>query len=403
MSIGTKRIAILGSTGSIGLNSLAVIDTLGDDYQLISASAHSQWQLLARQARKYQLEKVVLTDTTHLADLKKALVDTQTNVFGGPEHLLNLAQDPACDIVIVAVVGVVGLAAVMAATEAGKIVAVANKESLVVGGCLLMPLARKHQATILPIDSEHSAVLQAMQAGRRDEVTKVIITCSGGPFRQAGKADMAKATLADALNHPTWQMGPKITIDSATLMNKALEIVEAHWLFDLNADEIEVLVHPESIIHALVEFCDGSVIAQMSNPDMKLPIQYALTYPHRRCGGPAPLNLHELGCLTFEPPDVERFPAIRLGYEVARRGGTAGAVLNGANEAAVDAFRAGKITFPQIAELTELCLRSHDWIENPNLEQLMQADRAAREEIQRHVHDLADQTRKPREHPARHY
>ena len=376
-----KKIAILGSTGSIGRSSLSVLESLGPDYRLISASAHSRWRMLAEQARKYRLQKVVLTDTTHLAELKNALVDTDTEVLGGPEHLADLAADPACDTVIVAVVGVAGLAAVMAATEAGKTVAIANKESLVVAGCILMPLARRTGATILPVDSEHSAILQAMHAGRRSEVRKAIITCSGGPFRQASAEQITSASLADALNHPTWDMGPKITIDSATMMNKALEIVEAHWLFDLSADQIEVLIHPESIIHSLVEFCDGSVIAQMSRPDMCLPIQYALTHPHRLpCPAPA-LNLHQLGRLHFEEPDPQRFPALRLGFEVARTGGTAGAVLNAANEVAVEAFRAERIGLGQIAELAEHCLRKHNWIGNPNLQQLLELDSWARQEV----------------------
>ena len=268
----------------------------------------------------------------------------------------------------------------LAATKAAKTVAIANKESLVVAGCLLIPLAERCGATILPIDSEHSAILQAMHSGNRSEVRKVIITCSGGPFRQASSDEMAQASLADALNHPTWNMGPKISIDSATMMNKALEIVEAHWLFGLKADDMEILIHPESIVHSLVEFCDGSVIAQLSNPDMRLPIQYALTYPDRLPCPTKRLDLGALGQLTFQKPDLERFPAIRLGFEVARRGGTAGAVLNAANEAAVEAFRLEKSAFSQIAELAEHCLDNHSWIESPDLEQLLDTERWARNE-----------------------
>lgn len=383
MSKGVRHITVLGSTGSIGQNSLSVIDSLGPEYQLVSASAHNGWQMLAEQARKYQLEKVVLTDVTHVEQLSAALAGTPTEVLAGPEHLVDLAGDDRCDVVIAAVVGAAGLPAVLAATRAGKTVAIANKESLVVAGCLVMPMAQEFGATILPIDSEHSAILQAMHAGAREEVEKVIITSSGGPFRQASAEQMAGASLADALNHPTWNMGPKITIDSATMMNKALEIIEARWLFDLPAEQIEVLVHPESIIHSLVEFCDGSVIAQLSEPDMRLPIQYALTFPARRPRGGRRLNLHDLAQLTFEPPDMERFPALRLGFEVAAKGGTAGAVLNAANEAAVEAFRQGEIGFGQIAELSERCLRNHQWRERPSLDELMAADRWAREELKR--------------------
>jgi 1-deoxy-D-xylulose-5-phosphate reductoisomerase len=382
MDMNKKRVAILGSTGSIGRNSLTVIDSLGGDYEVISISGHSNWRLLAEQVHKYQPKKVVLTNPMYLTELKKAVErHSGTEILTGPEGLVELAIDSDCDIVIAAVVGAAGLPATLAATKAGKTVAIANKESLVVAGSLLMPMAERYGATILPIDSEHSAILQAMHSGSRSEVEKVIITASGGPFRTATAEEIDRASLSDAMNHPTWDMGPKITIDSATMMNKALEIIEAHWLFGLAPEQIEVLVHPESIIHSLVVFCDGSVIAQMSPPDMRLPIQYALTYPKRlNCPG-SRLNLHELGQLTFEPPDFQRFPAIKLGFEAASRGGTAGAVLNGANESAVEAFRKGQIGFTQIAALTERCMNEHNWIENPNLEQLMQADQWARDEV----------------------
>jgi len=381
MSEKRKRIAILGSTGSIGSSCLSVLDSLGEAYQLVGASAHTQWQALAQQAHKYRLEKVVLTDATYAKELENDLANTETQVLIGSESLMDLATDEAIDTLIVAVVGAAGLPAVLAATQAGKTIAIANKESLVVAGCVLMPLAIQNKANILPIDSEHSAILQAMRSGNRTEIQKVIITCSGGPFREYEPHQLAQANLADALNHPTWDMGPKITIDSATLMNKALEIVEARWLFDLEPDRIEVLIHPESIIHSMVEFCDGSVIAQLSPPDMRLPIQYALTYPARLPSPARRLNLHEMRQLTFEPPDPERFPALRLGFEVARRGGTAGAVLNAANEAAVEAFRSGKIAFSQIAELTEHCLRNHKWVEKPGLAELLEADKWGREEV----------------------
>ena len=376
-----KRVILLGSTGSIGQNSLAVLESLGSNYQLVAASAHNQWQQLAQQARKFHLERVVITDTNHYHDLKNELARHPIEVLAGQEHLVDLVQDGGYDILIVAIVGVAALPTVIAAITAGKTVAIANKESLVMAGCLLMPLAKKHHATILPIDSEHSAILQSMHAGNRSEVEKIILTSSGGPFRTLSSEKMAQVTLDQTLNHPIWDMGPKITIDSATMMNKALEIVEARWLFDLSAQEIEVLIHPESIIHSMVEFCDGSTMAQLSRPDMRLPIQYALTYPNRLPGPSERLELHKLGQLTFEPPDMERFPALRLGFEVAQRGGTSGSVLNAANEASVEAFRAGKIGFTQIAELTEYCLRNDDWVESPSLEQILQADRAARQQV----------------------
>jgi 1-deoxy-D-xylulose-5-phosphate reductoisomerase len=377
-----KRVILLGSTGSIGQNSLAVLESLNSSYELVAASSHRQWQELARQARKYQLAQVVISDTSHYQNLKSDLAEHPTDVLAGQEHLIDLVQDGNYDILIVAIVGAAALPAVIAAITAGKTVAIANKESLVMAGCLLMPLAIKNGATILPIDSEHSAILQAMHSGNRDEVEKITLTCSGGPFRTWATEKMAGVTPDQALNHPTWDMGPKISIDSATMMNKALEIVEARWLFDLSGQEIEVIIHPESIIHSMVEFCDGSTMAQLSRPDMKLPIQYALTHPNRLPGSAERLDLHKLGQLTFEPPDMERFPALRLGFEVAERGGTSGSVLNAANEVAVDAFRAGRIGFTQIVELTERCLRKDDWVESPDLEQIYQADRSARQEVE---------------------
>ncbi|MBN2210482.1 MAG: 1-deoxy-D-xylulose-5-phosphate reductoisomerase, partial [Sedimentisphaerales bacterium] len=380
-----RRIAVLGSTGSIGVNALEVIDSLGTGYTAVAAAAGSNWQTLAKQARQYNLERVVLADTTHINNLRDALAGTPTQVLTGPEHLEILAADPDIDTIIVAVVGSCGLPAVIAAAKAGKTVAIANKESLVVAGCLVMPLAKKHNATILPIDSEHSAILQAMHSGRRHEVSRIILTCSGGPFRNVTAEQMASVTLADALNHPTWNMGPKITIDSATLMNKALEIIEARWLFDIPADQIDVLIHPESIVHSMVEFCDGSLIAQLSNPDMRLPIQYALTYPDRRACPARSLDLSQLKQLNFQLPDIKRFKSLALGFQVAREGGTAGAVFNGANEAAVEAFRAGEIPFTGITELVDKCLRKHQRIDAPTLEDLLAADVWARCEVRQNL------------------
>ncbi len=385
MATKKRKISILGSTGSIGQNSIAVIKELSDEFELISISGHNNWQELAAQVRQFNLPRVVITDITQADKLRHALKDCSTEILAGPEHLVDLANDPLCDILIVSIVGAAGLPAVLSAVESGKHIAIANKESLVVAGCIIMPLARKTGATILPIDSEHSAILQAMHAGRREDIEKVIITASGGPFRNASAATIENASLEDALNHPTWNMGPKITIDSATMMNKALEVIEARWLYDLPVETIEVLVHPESIIHSMVEFVDGSIIAQMSLPDMKLPIQYALTYP-RRLPCPAPrLNLAELGKLTFHAPDPQRFPAIRIGFEVARTGGTAGAVFNAANEAAVNAFRNHQISFPQIAKLTEVCVKHHDWSAHPSLDELILADQWARDYIQKSI------------------
>ncbi|MCK4340716.1 MAG: 1-deoxy-D-xylulose-5-phosphate reductoisomerase, partial [Phycisphaerae bacterium] len=276
-----------------------------------------------------------------------------------------------------------GLPATLAAVQRGLDVGLANKESLVVAGSLMMPLAEKSGATLIPVDSEHSAIFQALHAGRAEDVRRIHLTASGGPFRAWTAAQIAQATLDDALNHPTWSMGPKITIDSATMMNKALEIIEAHWLFGLPAEQIDVLIHPESIVHSMVEYRDGSLIAQLGTPDMKTPIQYAITYPRRVPGIAEPLDWSQARCLHFEPPDFERFPALRLGYEAARADGNSGAVLNAANEAAVEFFRAGEIPFGRIVSLTEQVLGRREQQAQPTLEELLTHDAWAREEINR--------------------
>jgi len=280
-------------------------------------------------------------------------------------------------------VGSAGLRSTWAAVEAGKTVALANKETMVVAGPLVTELANRTGATIVPVDSEHSAVFQAMQAGRRDEVKRIILTASGGPFRNHTHEQLSQVTIADALRHPTWSMGPKITIDSATMMNKALEIIEARWLFDLGPDQIDVVIHPQSIVHSLVEFVDGSIIAQLGTPDMKLPIQYALTYPRRMPGIATPLEFDERMQLDFEPPDPERFPALALGQEVATSGGTAGAVLNAANEAAVARFRAGKLHFTDIVPSCRAVLEQHHFDPSPSLDELEKLDAWARQEVLR--------------------
>jgi 1-deoxy-D-xylulose-5-phosphate reductoisomerase len=312
----------------------------------------------------------------------------------GTDGVVALASNPEVDVVVSAIVGAAGLEGTWAALEAGKTVAVANKETLVMAGPLVMDLSRKRSATLLPVDSEHSAIFQAMQGGRRNEVERVVLTASGGPFRGKSRADLAEVTVEDALRHPTWRMGPKITIDSATLMNKALEIVEARWLFDLPPEKIEVILHPQSIIHSFVEFTDGSVLAQLSPPDMRLPIQYALTYPERVSGPAKRLNWRELEAWQFEQPDHETFPALQLGYEVARRGGTCGAVLNAANEAAVARFLAGELRFLDITRACRAVLDHHNFSARPSLADLHAIDRWARLEVGRWI------TSKPQTAPA---
>lgn len=377
----TKRIAILGSTGSVGRKALRVIDALGPEYVIIALSAHTSVELLAEQARRYRPKYIAVTDAKYAAKVEDLVRDLDAEVLAGPESLVQIAELEEVDIVLTAVVGAAGLPSALSAAKKGKKLAIANKEPLVIAGELLTKTARENGGTILPVDSEHSAICQAMRSGSRREVSRIILTASGGPFRKAGIEDLQYVTLEQALAHPVWDMGPKITIDSATMMNKAFEVIEAHWLFDMPVEKIEVLVHPESIVHSLVEFVDGSVIAQMGQPDMCLPIQYALTYPARVAGIGKPLRLEEIGRLTFERPDFETFRALPLGYEVARTGGTAPVVFNAANEAAVQEFLAGAIEFVNIVELIECCLDKHTVKRQVALEELLEVDAWARKEV----------------------
>jgi 1-deoxy-D-xylulose-5-phosphate reductoisomerase len=375
-----KRVLILGSTGSIGQNSLEVLAGLRDQFEVVGLAADKNSDVLSQQIRTWQPAHAAMTDPESATALR-AKIDTKTQVLTGPQALVDLVDTVEFDCVVVAVVGAAGLPATIRAVELGKRVAIANKESLVVAGPLLTELAAKTGAELIPIDSEHSAVFQALHAGNPEDVARIILTGSGGPFRTWAPERVAAATLEDALNHPIWDMGPKITIDSATMMNKALEIVEARWLFGLNPDQIDVIIHPESIIHSMVEFRDGSVVAQLGTPDMRTPIQYALTYPERRvCPSPR-LDFAAIGEMSFEEPDSELFPALRLGHEVARRGGTAGAVFSAANESAVQLFRDGEIGFADITRAVERVLSRHEWNANPTLDVLRSADAWARDEV----------------------
>jgi len=377
----TKRIAILGSTGSIGKNALRVIDSLGPQYEVVALSAHSSVELLAEQARRYKPDFVAITNSDYAGQLRGYIGDLDIEILAGPDGLIKIAELQEVDVVLTAVVGAAGLPAVFAAGRKGKRLAIANKEPLVIAGELLKKEIEKNGGVILPVDSEHSAVFQAMQSGSKEEVNKIILTASGGPFRQATAEDIRNVTLEQALAHPVWDMGPKITIDSATMMNKAFEIIEARWLFDIPVEKIEVLIHPESIVHSIVEFVDGSMIAQLGEPDMCLPIQYALTYPARVAGIARTLRLEEIGTLTFEKPNLETFRALSLGYEVARTGGTAPVVFNAANEAAVEEFLAGRIKFVNIVEIIENCLNRHNVKITVSLEEVLEADAWARREV----------------------
>ncbi len=378
-----RNIAILGATGSIGQSALDVVRNV-DGLKVVGLSGHSRLGLLAEQVREFQPKFVVASDPKTAADFRLPGL-SKTRILTGPDALVQLASDPDVDIVLAAIVGSAGLASTWAAIEHGKTVALANKETLVMAGELMTQLAEKTGATILPVDSEHSAVFQCLASGCGGEVQRVILTASGGPFRDFEIAQMSCATVEQALSHPTWEMGPKISIDSATMMNKALEIIEARWLFNLRSNQIDVVIHPQSIVHSLVEFCDGSIIAQLSPPDMKLPIQYAFTYPERVVGANPRLDLAQALRLDFLPPDTARFPALSLGYEVARLGGTTGAVLNAANEAAVQAFLNREISFTDIAAACREILDQHNFEPHPKLEQLLAADQWARREMSKWV------------------
>ena len=382
-----KRIPLLGSTGSVGESTDQVVQNLDSELELVGLAAYSSWERLLEQIRLHQPEAVALVDQQAAGLLRDALGKEQglpsPMIYEGEEGLVELVRNTEADILLAAISGAAGLPANIAALETGKDLALANKESLVMSGSILTRLAREKGRQILPVDSEHSAIFQSLQAGTNEEVERIILTASGGPFRKTSIEDLQQVTREDALNHPTWEMGEKITIDSATLMNKALEIIEARWLFELPPKKIEVVVHPQSIIHSLVEYRDGSTICQLGPPDMRVPIQYALTYPHRLSLQVKQVNLAELGQLTFEAPDMERFPALRLAYEVLEQGSTAATVFNAANEVAVAAFLKEEIPFLDILRVVETCLRRHNPVEDPDLAGIFAADEWARLETEK--------------------
>ncbi len=373
-----KGLLLVGATGSIGRSTLDVVRALAPEIRLVGVFAGRSAAELGAIAREFDVKYAGVSDAASESALRVGAGDARCG--SGDAFLRECIADPDVDIVLSAATGAAGLPASLAAVEAGKTLALANKESMVLAGPLLLERARETGARILPVDSEHAAVHQALRAGRPSEVCKVILTASGGPFRTWPSERIATATRADALNHPTWNMGPRITIDSATMMNKALELIEARWLFDLKPEQLDVIVHPQSIVHSMVEFVDGSIVAQMGKPDMRVPIQYALTYPERR--GPAfcRFEARDFANLSFEEPDRTRFPALDLADEALRRGGTAGAVLNAANEVAVQRFLDGAIPFPAIVETVAEVLGSVDIIDSPDLAAIQAADQAAREE-----------------------
>jgi len=385
MTLDNKQVAVFGSTGSIGCSSLEVIAATDGQLQAVALSAHSRYDDLVRQAREFRPRWVIATDARRAAEQDWSALPAGTELLTGSDGIERVARHSDVDIVVAAIVGSAGLQSTWAALEAGKTVALANKETLVMAGPLVTALARRSGATLLPVDSEHSAIFQALLSGRRADVRQLILTASGGPFRQHTGAELEQVTVEQALDHPTWDMGPKITVDSATMMNKALELIEARWLFDIPASQIRVVVHPQSIVHSMVEFADGSVIAQMSPPDMRLPIQYALFYPQRQNGAARRLDFEQNWSLEFEPPDLQRFPALQLGADVAQQGGTAGAVLNAANETAVAGFLAGELKFTEIVPACRSVLEQHNFDPNPSLERLYELDAWARQEVSRWI------------------
>lgn len=374
-----KNVVLLGSTGSIGTSTIKVADDLPDQFRLLGLAAGNNVELLLEQTRKHKPEAISICDPANAKELQDAL-GTSTQVFFGDEGLIKLATLPAADIVLIAIVGTAGLKPALAAIRAGKDIAVASKEILVMAGEIVMNEARKYGVRVLAVDSEHSAIFQCLDGKPSNSVRKLWLTASGGPFRKTPKVEFASITVEQALKHPSWVMGRKITIDSATLFNKALEMIEARWLFDIEIGRVDVVVHPQSVVHSMVEFVDGSMLAQLSTPDMCLPIQYALTYPERAASERVQTSLAKLGSLTFEEPDIDRFPSLQLARRAGELGGTLPAVLNAANEVAVEAFVNRKINFPQITDTVRRTMESHKVIPHPTLEQILEADTWARKE-----------------------
>ena len=371
------RIAILGSTGSIGKQALDVISQHRDLFEVELLTANNSSDLLIRQAIEFDANCVVICNEGKYKEVSDALEPHYIKVFAGMKSVCDLVQGDNIDIVLTSMVGFSGLESTIAAIKAGKTIALANKETLVAAGHIVMELAQQHHARILPVDSEHSAIFQCLMGSAGADIEKIHLTASGGPFRTWSREDIAKATRCQALNHPNWNMGSKITIDSATMMNKGLEIIEARWLFGTPGDKIEVVVHPESIIHSMVEYADGSVIAQMGHPDMREAIQFAFSFPHRLPLNNRKLNFAELGRMTFEAPDMSRFPALGLAYEALREGGNMSCIMNAANEAAVAAFLQDRIGFYDITDTVRSCMERVEFVAKPDIDTIFETNKAA--------------------------
>ena len=370
-----RKIVLLGSTGSIGTQTLDVVRNNKEELTVVGIAANSSVDKIEEQVREFHPKYVAMFDTAAATKLQEKISDLGIKVLSGMEGLLEIVSVPEADTVLTAVVGMIGIQPTIRAIEAGKDIALANKETLVCAGHIIMPLAKEKGVSILPVDSEHSAIFQSLNGEPRDKVEKILLTASGGPFRGKKRSELENMTAADALKHPNWDMGPKVTIDSSSLVNKGLEVMEARWLFDVSLDNIEVVVHPQSIVHSAVQYVDGAVMAQLGVPDMKLPIQYALFYPDRRPMAEKRLDLFELHSLTFEKPDTDTFRGLKLAFDAARCGGSMPTVFNAANEMAVKRFLKGDIKYLQIYEMIEKAMENHKVIENPDVEEILAAEK----------------------------
>ena len=376
-----KKIAILGSTGSIGTQTLEVVRE-NKDIEVLGLAAGKNIELLEQQIREFHPVCVAVWSEGKAEELKVKIADTDTRVVTGMEGLIEIATLEKAEILVTAIVGMIGLRPTIAAIQAGKDIALANKETMVTAGHLIMPMAKEYNVRILPVDSEHSAIFQSLQGNKGNPIHKILLTASGGPFRGKKEEDLLNIRVEDALKHPNWSMGQKITIDSSTMVNKALEVIEAQWLFDVNVDQIQVVVQPQSVIHSMVEYEDGAVMAQLGTPDMKLPIQYALYYPERRYLPGDRLDFWEMGKLDFEKPDMETFYGLKLAYKAGREGGSLPTVLNAANELAVSKFLKREVKYLEIMEIIEDCMNAHKNIANPSLEQILQTEAETYERIE---------------------
>ena len=369
-----KRLTILGSTGSIGTQTLEVVRAYREDLEVVALAAGTNVELMEKQIREFHPKKAVMWTEEAAKALKEKTADLDIEIGYGMDGLIDISTLPETDVVLTAIVGMIGIRPTIAAIESKKVIALANKETLVTAGHIIMPLAKKMGVPILPVDSEHSAIFQSMNGENKKQISKILLTASGGPFRGKTRKELETMTVEDALKHPNWSMGRKITIDSSTLVNKGLEVIEAKWLFDVDLDRIQVVVHPQSIIHSMVEYVDGAVMAQLGTPDMKLPIQYALFYPDRRPMDGKRLDFYELAQMTFEKPDMDTFNGLKLAFKASECGGSMPTVYNAANEKAVALFLDRKIKYLQIPEIIEMSMEHHKVIENPNVEQILMAE-----------------------------